>query len=227
MKRAIVILILTGFTIPLFGVSVHAAFCGANSGSCVGREVGSSCSDGVVKGMCTISGNANQCVCKSSPICIPSECPNDYEPDFNCINKKLFDPSYGCCENKCKGSPSPTQIPSELSPLITIFGQTFAIKNGQQIPTLINLAISTVLGVISVYAVLNGIYLTGFKRANTTDQAEIEKINKNLTTMILGFILAWSFIIIIQLVSSLLGLGSLSNLTVIGGGDGGSTITIM
>jgi hypothetical protein len=170
----------------------------------------------------------------NSPICIPPSCPTDYEPDFNCIQKQILDPTAKnpssaqfCCENKCKdigGLPTEDRA-RQLDPLFTFFGQTLYVSVAERIPTLINLAITTALGLMSVYTVVYGTYVAGYKRTQTTDPGEIEKISKTLKNLVLGFVLAWSFIFIIQLVASLLGLGSLSNLTLVGDG-GGSTITI-
>lgn len=159
--------------------------------------------------------------------CLPSSCqqPGLFEVDFACVNKKLLDPGASCCEEKCLDTNDSFVVPSEYDPLFSFFGYTFAITSGQQLPTLINLAITTFLGFVSVYAIIMGIYQGAILRAGTDDPEEIAKISKTFITLILGFFLAWGFIVIIQIVASLLGLGSLQNLTLIGD-TGGTTITI-
>ncbi len=161
---------------------------------------------------------------QTESICIPSACPNDYEPDFNCINERLFNPDSTCCQNKCKGSAgAPNVTTPEIQPLIRFFGRTLAIREASQLPVIINLAITTFLGFVSVYAVVYGIYVAGFIRARTTNEEEIQKANKTLIYLFAGFILAWSFIIIIQLIANVLGLGSLNNLVVVDSGGGSGT----
>ncbi len=161
---------------------------------------------------------------QNEPICVPTGCPEDYVPDFDCVSKQLLNPADGCCENKCRGEAGQDQ-PTEFKPLFTFFDTDVRVETGQQIPTLINLVITTFLGLISVYAAVYGIYIAGFVRAKTTDAAEIERVNKILRNLILGFILAWSFIIIIQLVANTLGLGSLNSLELVEEG-GSDVITI-
>ncbi len=159
--------------------------------------------------------------------CLPEACQNagQFEPDFNCINRKLLNPSVDCCEDKCSDDNQEFTIPNELDPLFSFFGYTFAVKDGQQIPTLINLAISTFLGFVSVYALGMGIYQGAVVRARTTDPEKIAEVSKSFVALVGGFILSWGFIVIMQVVANLIGLGSLQDLTIIGD-DGGTTITI-
>lgn len=158
--------------------------------------------------------NASAQDCGQAPYFIPDACPTTYQPDFNCQKEKIFNPGSDCCINICPGDTG-VEDPQELQNLATIFNNKIGIKSGEQIPTLINLAITTMLGLASVYAIVMGVYIAGFVRARSTDEAEIEKANKTLGTLIAGFILAWSFIFIIQIVANFLGLGSLSNLQLI------------
>jgi len=155
-------------------------------------------------------------------------CPETYVPDFNCIQKKFVDPAFNCTENKCPGDAGVTDAEvTEFEPLLEFFGTELYIESEDEFPVLINLAITTVLGIASVYAIVRGIFVGAVLRAQTTNEEEIVKYNKEFTTLILGFILAWSFILIMQIVASLLGLGSLQDLTLISDdGTGGSTIVI-
>lgn len=152
--------------------------------------------------------------CGASPYFVPEACPTTYQPDFNCQTEKILNPGTQCCPNICPGDSGVGQ-PEELEVVTSIFNNKIGVKSGEQIPTLINLVVTTLLGIVSVYATVMGIYIAGFVRARSTDDAEIAKANKTLGTLIAGFLLAWSFIFIIQVVANFLGLGSLSNLELI------------
>lgn len=157
--------------------------------------------------------------------CLPDSCKvrGGYLPDFQCVNEKLINPSSDCCIDKCATEPS-GEVPDEYQPLFEFFGYSLAVTKDQQIPTLINLAITTALGFASVYALVMGIYEGAFVRARVTEAEEIEKSNKVILSLIAGFFLAWGFIVIIQIVANLIGLGDLQNLELVG--DNGTTIVI-
>ncbi|MCA9387170.1 hypothetical protein KC669_04005 [Candidatus Dojkabacteria bacterium] len=157
--------------------------------------------------------------------CLPESCKvkGGYLPNFTCINEKIVNPQSDCCIDKCAGE-GESEVPEEYAPLFSFFGATFAVTKDQQIPTLINLAITTALGFASVYALVMGIYQGAYVRSKATDPETIEQTNKVITSLILGFILAWGFIVIMQVVANLIGLGSLQNLELVG--DSGQTITI-
>lgn len=155
---------------------------------------------------------------------VDSEGVPKYQTDYNCVQKRIFEPGVDCCELKCTGESGEGKV-EELEVLFEIFGRQYGISGADKIPFLINMAISSVLAAISIYAVLYGFYIGAFVRARTTDEAEIEKANKTLVYLIAGFVLAWSFVFIIQIIASLLGWGSLTDLTVIDD-TGGTVITI-
>lgn len=159
---------------------------------------------------------------------IPADCsaPGEYEPDFNCINNKFLNPNLECCPNKCVGG-STSSPEDDTYQQINFFGTTVGLdfSNPNTIPTLVNLGISTFLGIISIYALFRGIYVAAFIRTSATDPARIAAINKELTNLVIGFIIAWGAIFIVQLVANIIGLGSLSNLQV-AGTQGAYVITI-
>lgn len=159
--------------------------------------------------------------CKS----VYDRCNTTFIPDFNCTNRRIFDPKIKCCENKCPEDELSPEA-SEFSTLISFFGNSLTIKSTQQIPTLINLGITTILGFFSIYSLGYGMYVAGFVRARTTNEEEIVKANKTLITLILGFVLAWGFIIIMQFVANIVGVGSLSNLQLIQEQPSGSVVVI-
>lgn len=159
----------------------------------------------------------------SNPICIPAGCPDTYVPDFTCQYRKLLDPSDGCCENKCPGTASVSE-PAEYTTLVSFFGRGIYLYSDAKIVSLINLAVTSFLAGISIFALVYGIYIAGVVRANTTDAAKIQETNKILQRLILGFILAWMFIFIMQVVMNLLGLGDLRQTVIFGSAPPNSTI---
>lgn len=169
-----------------------------------------------------VNGQADGVICAD----VYKVCPDTFIPDFNCTNRRIFDPIVKCCENKCPGATTQTDQAVEFSTLISFFGNSLTIKSAQQIPTLINLAITTVLGLFSVYAIGYGMFVAGFVRAKTTNEEEIVKANKTLITLILGFVLAWGFIIIMQFVANIVGVGSLSNMQFLQENPDGSVVVI-
>ena len=164
---------------------------------------------------------------KAQLSCLPEDCrgQGQYTIDFSCVNKKITSPGFNCCEEKCVGDPGATDVLNEeIEPLFSFFGYTFAVREGQQIPVLINLVITTFLGIVSVYTLGMGIYQGAVVRARATDPETIAAVQKTVLTLIIGFILSWGFIVIIQVIANLIGLGSLQDLTLVG--DGGINIII-
>lgn len=147
-----------------------------------------------------------------APDFIPSSCRNDFRPDFNCINNKILNPKDTCCPNICNAVDGVA-----LDPLfeINLFQTQIRLNltDPDTIVTLINLVISTVLAIISLFALFKGIYLAAFKLTSTTDKDEMIRIRDNLVSLVKGFALAWGAILIIQLIATLFGLGSLNNIT--------------
>jgi hypothetical protein len=160
-----------------------------------------------------LSGIVSAQDCGNDPYKIPAGCENNYTVDFNCQNRRIIDPSETCCIHICKTSGS-TAAPEQLDEL-EVFGFRVAVDASKRIPLFINLAFTTALGLVSAYAVVVGIYYAGVKRARATTSEEIEEVNKTLKQLVIGFIIAWSFIFIIQFIFNLLGLGSLNDMIII------------
>lgn len=205
------------------------------------------------RGTCRFTSSARTCACQvpaslinnttnfvlDGPVCFPLGCsaPGTFEPDSACVTKQILnprakDPGSGefCCINKCVGAePSAAgRSGNEFVNLINIFGtNVISINSEQRIAAIINLALTSVLGAISAYTIIRGIKITAFDRPRTLDPGEIAGINKTLVTLVIGFVLAWSFIFIIQLVSNFLGVGSLNDLILVGAPpEDTTTITI-
>lgn len=161
----------------------------------------------------------------ASGICIPVDCPNDYVPNLKCSSAKLLNPALDCCENKCRddgnavrnsgGSvidPANVQQPQIEGFLqFDIFGSQIKI-NPERLPALFLTVISSIMFGISIYVLVKGIYVAGVKRTQAVSPEEIAKINKQFTGLVVGFVLLWSFIFIMQVVFSFLGLGNITSL---------------
>lgn len=171
-----------------------------------------------------------------APRFIPTECPTPYRPgrsggytaDLNCAASKFTNPGNNCCPNMCVdsgGNPTttPEVLPEEYNQF-EVFGTTIRV-NPNNFGTLVNLAFTTFLGLVSIYVILRGIYVAGVKRPNATTDEEIANISKELTNLVIGFVICWSFIIVIQLVANFLGIGRLTDMD-FSGGDGSLVITI-
>ncbi len=154
----------------------------------------------------------------SPPDYIPSQCPKDYTPDYTCLNIKILKPNdataKSCCINKCRNDSDvnggTTQDPVRR---LEAFGAKFDIT-ASSIPKIINLAISAILGILSAYVLFRGVYVAAVKRTQTTSADEITKVNKELSSLIVGFIVLWSVIFIIQLVFGVLGLGNVTSINI-------------
>jgi len=154
-------------------------------------------------------------------VCLPQGCeePGFYEPDYACILAKTLNTpgSSGrvdCCENKCKDGTNIVDDPTQLSSEFTNFG-VFNVNvkvSYEKLPTLINLGFSTILAGLAIYALIRGIYIYAIKLANTTKAEDIAAVTKEATAIVIGFILAVTFLFITQVVFSILGLPPLNDL---------------
>lgn len=176
--------------------------------------------------------SASQC---TAPYYIPSGCESPYVPgqragytaDLNCQLEKLVNPGSDCCPNICvdrSGNPSVSVDNPDLFWDLEVFGTLIRI-NPENTPVLVNILFTTALGIVSLYVIIRGIYVTGVKRPMAITPEEIAEINKELTNLVIGAIICWGFIILIQVVANLLGVGSLGSLD-FSGGSSGSVITI-
>lgn len=174
-----------------------------------------------------------------APYYIPSACPTPYRPgvsggytaDLNCQLLKLTDPGNKCCPNICVNSNGESPENSlaadnpELFSKLEVFNTTIRV-NPDNIGTIINILFTTILGLVSLYAIIRGFYVAGVKRPMVIDADSIAGINKELTNLIIGAAICWGFIIIIQVIANLIGVGQLSNLDISGGESGGTVVTI-
>ncbi|GIW58879.1 MAG: hypothetical protein KatS3mg086_164 [Candidatus Dojkabacteria bacterium] len=162
---------------------------------------------------------------------VPENCPEDFVVDFSCQRAKLVDSTVDCFENKCPDAPSyeEQQNGSEENSLLNsldVFGARFNIDSGQEIAAVINILISTFLGIVSLYALIRGVYVAGFKIAGNTEQEKLTEARNEIVQLVLAFVIAWSAIFVLQFVFSLLGLGSINNYILFGDNQQGTQIVI-
>lgn len=171
-----------------------------------------------------ISIIANSNIKAASPGCddnnIPLNCPNDgeYEPNYACIIARTFSTPdregnrVDCCINKCKNSQgtSSEALPQEFREF-TFFNVKVKISY-EKIPTLINLGFSTFIGILAIYAAIRGVYIYAIKMGNATKDEDIAAVSKEARAILIGFILAVTFLFLTQLVFSILGLPALNEL---------------
>jgi hypothetical protein len=186
----------------------------------------------VVMGLLTFAAPKVSALTGESSVCqppfgIPNICEDNYAPDNACNAARIVNPEISCCRNYCPEFPSskynaetecaggndPSCEADRVFNSLNIFG-TKVQYTPEKIPSLIQLAISAALAVVSFYALFRGMFLYAIRRPNTTDAAEIAKINKEFGNIIIGFVLAWSVIFIVEFVMRLLGLPSLTQINV-------------
>lgn len=168
----------------------------------------------------------------AAPYYIPKACPSPYVPgqrggytaDLNCpLSGFLSAEKRNCCPNKCvsssgsalSGSTTDIENPVEFQKF-EVFGTTIRL-NPENIPALINILFTTALGLVSLYTIARGIYVAGVKRSSAQSAEDIANVTKELTNLLVGALIAWGFIIVIQVVAGFLGVGQLNNLDISGG----------
>ncbi len=170
---------------------------------------------------------------------IPSMCQDSYTLDNKCNVARIINPEVDCCINKCtnidngydpdaecSGPGDPDCDVTSVLNSLNIFGTKIQYSN-EKIPSLVQLGLSAFLAVVSFYALFRGMYLYSIKRTQTTDAAEIGKINKEFGNIIIGFVLAWSAIFIVELVMRILGLPTLTQITLERIDDGSASNVII
>lgn len=213
--------------------NVKAQDCGPLSDSlCRGKLVTEWCATrGGNQYYCTESSSGSGvCSCPIQSTCIPAGCsgPGEYEPDYACILAKSL-PTPGssgrvdCCENKCKDESVAIDTPAELDFFAFEIFNTKVNITYEKIPTIINFIFSTVIGVLAIYAAFRGIYIYAIKLPNTTKEEDIAAVSKEARAILIGFILALTFLLITQIIFSILGLPALNTINFDVNPDGTTT----
>jgi hypothetical protein len=120
-----------------------------------------------------------------------------------------------CCISKCANE----QISGSELEQLRVFYRTFNFFgtkvniNTDSLVGWLTLGIQAFLAVVSIIALVKGI------KAGVIDVPkgeELDKVKRDITNTIMGFILAWGAIFIIQIILSVLGIPGLNELVIIG-----------
>lgn len=177
-----------------------------------------------------VKAQVDGCDARNIPVNCPQPCDNDnmencYVPDFDCVNYKFRDPSFQCCINQCKNAPSEGDQNGQVQQFFSqfnFFGTNIRLDPAR-IPSLLNLLVTTILGINAVYALFRGMYIGLVIRSQTIDDAEIQKVSAEARNLFIGAALSFGTIFIVQLVANFLGVGQITTLDFSNVGD---TITI-
>lgn len=140
---------------------------------------------------------------------------NCYIPNFDCLSQRVLDPMIICCISKCANE----QISGSELEQLRVFYRTFNFFgtkvniNTDSLVGWLTLGIQAFLAVVSIIALVKGI------KAGVIDVPkgeELDKVKRDITNTIMGFILAWGAIFIIQIILSVLGIPGLNELVIIG-----------
>jgi hypothetical protein len=166
---------------------------------------------------------------------VPSNCPQEYEVDFSCQKAKILSPSVSCFLHKCPDAPSYAELQkddsrsgqgSEDKFSLDAFGARFSVDSGKEIAAIVNISISTFLGVVSLYSLVRAFYVAGVKIAGTVDSEKLEEAKRELIQLVLAFVIAWSAIFILQIVFTVLGLGNINDYVFFGEDSSSTQIVI-
>lgn len=157
--------------------------------------------------------------CKINPYLTPTTCDEkNITIDSNCQTRHILNPgSADCCILICKNSQGSLDQNNESLKKFSsfnIFGSKFNLDltDAKTVELLVSLFVSTILGIVSLYALLKGAYLAAFKRPEATTAEDIASINKEFTSLVVGFTVAWGLIFLVQIVFGILGLGNIRNM---------------
>lgn len=140
----------------------------------------------------------------------PSQCPDSCTIDISCQNAKLFNSSANCDLFQCIGN-SGTNSSAPSGPSLNLFGIGIRLDSERAIQQILVLSFSLLLGGVALAGMLIGV-VAAIKRADTTDAGEIAKLNKTMANAIVGVVLVVMSIVIVQLVSSAIGIGNIFSL---------------
>jgi hypothetical protein len=147
------------------------------------------------------------------PAPVAAQCATDCQDcriDFRCQQNKLIDPRYACEVYYCQDG-RPTENPPtpgrEQILRVNIFGIGLRLNSEKAVQQMISLGFSVFLGVVAIVAVINGV-IAAFKRSTANKAEDAQKLMKSMQNSIVGFLIVGLSLLIVQLVASALGLGS-------------------
>lgn len=158
-------------------------------------------------------------VYRSCPVPCNSESRDGcYLPNFDCVSRRVLDPTINCCIHRCANQELSGEEREEIEEFyrqFNFFGTKVNIRTDNFIGW-ITLSIQAFLAIISFVALLRGIKIGVIDIPNALDADSRKKASVSIVNTIIGFALAWGTIFIIQFVLSLLGLPGLNELVLFG-----------
>lgn len=139
-----------------------------------------------------------------------TKCPGGGEPriDFECQRRKILDPKAGCDVCLCTGeSNASTGDAFDLN----FFGIKLRLRSDAALAQILYLGFSVFLGVVAFVVVGLGIY-GSVKRSRSETDDDIAAAQKIITNAVVGFIIIVISLLVVQLVASFLGLGSINEI---------------
>lgn len=128
--------------------------------------------------------------------------------DFECQRRKILDPNAACSVCLCTGdSNSSTGDAFDLN----FFGIKLRLRSDAALGQLFYLGFSAFLGVVAFVVVGLGLY-GAVKRSRAETEDDIAAAQKIITNAVVGFIMIILSLLIVQLVASFLGLGSINEI---------------
>lgn len=137
---------------------------------------------------------------------------SDVQIDFKCQRDKLVDPDSPCCVQYC-GNVNPNKNNREAEKIDwTLFNVRFSLDSDKAVAQVLFIVFNLFLAVVAMYAVFVGVYAS-VQRAQADSEEKVAATIKQMRNAIIGLVLIGLSLLIAQLIASLLGLGSVAELT--------------
>lgn len=143
-------------------------------------------------------------------------CPDDEEPviDLDCQRRRVLNPDASCTLLYCSGDNVPGAGPEFTDAfefnIFNFFNVKIRVNSAQTVASLLYIGAMGFLGFCAIAAVGLGVY-GAYRRSSPKDE-DIAASAKILTNVLVGLILIVMSLVFSQLVASLLGLGSLTQM---------------
>lgn len=139
-----------------------------------------------------------------------TKCPDGSDPkiDFECQRQKILNPKASCDVCLCAGESNPSS--AEAFDL-NFFGINLRLRSDAALAQILYLGFSVFLGIVAFVVVGLGIY-GAVKRSNAETDDDIAAAQKIITNAVIGFIMIVVSLLVVQLVASFLGLGSINEI---------------
>lgn len=138
-------------------------------------------------------------------------CPGGEQPkiDLTCQRQKLLDPNYPCVVSYC-GDTNPNSIDSDVVDL-NVFGTRIRLNSDVALARVIMFVFNALLGIGAIAAAGLGLAAAA-RRAGAETDDDVQKIQKTMQRAIVGFVIMSMALLILQVITSALGLGSVFDL---------------